>query len=118
MLQKLLSLGSAAEDQSKDTMTILNFNLLPGGISREPGRRDDSTNERFSDIVLESVKLFLGASQIRKSEALGMPTAGGDGTGQHELAETQRLLSFVGEACKSKKIMMGGIFPQLIAQKA
>ena len=55
MLQKLLSLSSAAEDQSTDVMTIINFSLQPARISREPESRDNSINERFSDIVMESV---------------------------------------------------------------
>ena len=47
-------------------MTIINFNLLPGGVSRKSLSQDASLNERFSDIVLESVKLLLKASLVRK----------------------------------------------------
>ena len=79
MLQKLLSLDPRAGNLSEDTMTILNFNLLPGGITRESRPQDVSTNERFSDIVLESVKLLLKASLIRKKSRVPEESPVGEG---------------------------------------
>ena len=100
-------------------MTIINFNLLPGGVSRESLSQDASLNERFSDIVLESVKLLLKASLVRKnSQAPQDPRAGEGGTGQSEQIKIQMLMDTIDEARNSNGIKMGGVFPQLIAQKA
>ena len=100
-------------------MTIINFNLLPGGTSRESRSEDASLNERFSHIMLESVELFLKGSLIRKkSHASEELRVGEGGTGQSELTEIERLMDFMEEARKSDRIKMGGLFPQVIAQKS
>lgn len=99
-------------------MTILNFNLLPGGISRETQSEDTSLNDRFSEIVLESIKLLLNASLIRKqSQTPEEPRLGDVGTGNNNLTDTQRLMDFIDEVRMSDRLKMGGFFPQIIAQK-
>lgn len=122
MLRQLLSLNPEANISraylSEDLMTILNFGLLPGGFSRDSRSEDPVLNKRFSEIVLESVKLLLHACLLRKqSQAIGEPSSGDSGTGQSELTEIQRLMDFIDEARKSDGIKMGGVFPHLIAQK-
>ena len=51
-------------------MTVTNFNLLPGGVSRESLSQDASLNERFLKTVLESMKLLLNASLGSQEVAL------------------------------------------------
>ena len=100
-------------------MTIINFNLLPGGISNSSPFQDASLSERFSEIVLESMKLLLAASLIRKkSQAPEEPRDTEGGTDQSDLTEIQRLMDFIDKARMSDKIKMGGVFPQMIAQKS
>ena len=123
MLRQLLSLNPEANVSraypSEDLMTILNFGLLPGGFSRDSRSEESDLNQRFSDIVLESVKLLLHASLLRKqSQAIGEPSSEDSGTGQSELTEIERLMNFIDEARKSNGVKMGGVFPQLIAQKS
>ena len=123
MLRQVLSSNSEADVpqlyNSGDVMTITNFNLLPGGVSRESLSQDASLNERFSETVLESMKLLLNASLIRKkSQAPQDPRAGEGGADYREQIEIQRLMDIIDEARRSDKIKMGGVFPQLIAQKS
>lgn len=123
MLREILSSNSGADVSqiynSGDVMTIINFNLLAGGVSRESLSQDASLNERFSEIVLESVKLLLKASLVRKkSHAPQDPQAEEAGTGHGEQTKIQRLMDTIDEARKSDGIKMGGFFPQLIAQKS
>ena len=76
-------------------------------------------NIRFSEIVLESMKLLLNASLVRKkSEASSDVSGGASRTGEDQFVETQRLLDFIGKTQESKSVLMGGVFPQLIAQKS
>ncbi len=69
MLRQLLSLNLEADTSaypSREALTITNFNLLSGGISRESQSQDRTLNQRFSATVLESMKLVLDSSLIRK----------------------------------------------------
>ena len=117
MLRQILSLNPGAENPSGDMLTIINFNLIPGGITRNSRPQDASINERFSDIVLESVKLLLEAALIRKkSQVPEKSECGQTSMGQSGLPEIQKLMDFIDEARKSDRIKMGGVFPQLIAQ--
>ena len=117
MLRQILSLNPRAENPSGDILTIINFNLIPGGITRHSRPQDASINERFSDIVLESVKLLLEAALIRKKSQVPEKSEGGQTSkDQSGLPKIQKLMDFVDEARKSDRINMGGIFPQLIAQ--
>ena len=119
MLRQILSPNSGADVSqfynSSDVMTVTNFNLFPGGVSRESLSQDASLNERFSETVLESMKLLLNASLVRKKS---QARAGEVGADQSEQTETQRLMDIIDEARKSDGIKMGGVFPQLIAQKS
>lgn len=121
MLRQLLSPRQDISQASarEYVMAIINFNLLPGGISRELRSEDTCLNTRFSDILLESMKLLLTASMIRKkSQAAKERQLGEGGSDQSELADTQRLMDLIDEIRKSDGTKMGGIFPQLIAQKS
>jgi hypothetical protein len=44
---------------NKEAIFLVYSNLLPGGISRNLKLKDNSLNRRFSNTVLESVKLLL-----------------------------------------------------------
>ena len=115
MLRQLLTLSQTPSLQhglpSKDPMTILNFNLVPGGISRSssPSPEDAKWNEAFSKTLLEALKLLLDGSLIRKKD---VPT-----TQESEVVEIKRLMGVVDEAHASGKIEMGGVFPQVVARK-
>ena len=123
MLQQFLPPISGSEkDQSQSSgavMTIINFNLLPGGISKDFQRRKTNLNRRFSDTVLESIKLLLNAALIRK-ESLLETKAGSEKNeiGKSERTKLQTLMDSVDEIRKSDGIMMGGFFPQLVARKS
>ena len=58
MLRRILSPNPGADvsqaHASGDATTMINFNLLPGEISRESRSKDTSLNKRFSEIVLGS----------------------------------------------------------------
>ena len=100
-------------------MTIINFNLLPGGISRDPTSEGTALDQRFSDTVLESMKLVLESIITRKVPQT--PRASGElgiGTKHNALTTIQKLIDFVDSTRESGKLMMGGHFPQLIAQKS
>ncbi|MCJ1360132.1 MAG: hypothetical protein MMC33_010135 [Icmadophila ericetorum] len=65
------------------------------------------------------MKLLLTASLIRKkSQAPKEPRVLEGGSDQSELTETHRLIDLIDEIRKSDETKMGGIFPQLIAQKS
>ena len=99
-------------------MTIINFNLVPGGIARGIHSVSTDHNDRLSDILLESMELLLNASAMRltlqTSEELSIKD---DSKEQHTLEETRALTHCIEELRASQKIRMGGVFPQLIAQK-
>lgn len=121
MLRQLLSTNSEsiALQPSGHLLTILHFNLLPGGISRE-GRSDDTTlNNQFSETVLETVKLLLKSAWLRQESLETDEESGGkNGTREDQMAKFQGLMDFVDQARGSDNIKMGGFFPQLIARKS
>lgn len=100
-------------------MTTINFNLLPGGISRDPRSESTALDQRFSDTVLESMKLVLESIIARKvPQTLGVSENQAVGTKHDVLMTIQKLINFVDKTRESGKLMMGGHFPQLIAQKS
>ena len=123
MLQHLLSTnqapGVSGPPLGEDAVTIHHFNLLPGGIARVPRLEETSLNEHFSDIVLESMKLLLKGSLIREMHQLGLAQVHSEeyNTSESRLKTLQSLMGFIDEIRKSGMIMMGGVFPQIIAQK-
>lgn len=100
-------------------MTILSFELRPGGVSRAQQCKDTELNQRFSDLLLESVKLFLDGSIRRRMSSADERTENDKGiVDDRELKDVQRLSNCIEEAQKSNSIMMGGSFPYLVAQKS
>lgn len=97
-------------------MTLTNFNLLPGGICRGLASDQCSVNESFSETMLESLKLVLHGSLIRKKCQTKM-VVGDDGQGQNELIARQRLMDYLDEVRESGTVIIGGYFPQVVAQK-
>ncbi|KAL8677362.1 MAG: hypothetical protein Q9186_006197 [Xanthomendoza sp. 1 TL-2023] len=126
MLQQLLSFTPDAELASHpagEAMTITSFNLCPGGISSESRSQNSALNQRFSDTVLESMKLVLDSIIIRKlsktPEELRASERGSEGSMNHDEArKLQNMINFVEDTRKSGTIMMGGHFPQIIAQRS
>lgn len=121
MLRQLLSLnpeGDTSPSLTREVMTITNFNLLPGGISREPRSQNTTLNQRFSETVLESMKLVLNSTVIRKMSQTPEESRFRESEMDHSgLTEIQKLIDFVENTRESGRIMMGGYFPQIIAQK-
>jgi len=116
MLRQLLSMNSKSDvlQPSGDLLTILHFNLLPGGISRE-GRSDDiEVNNQFSETVLETVGLLLKASWLDQKSHEADDSSSGTG----QMAKLEGLMGFIDQVRKADNIKMGGFFPQLIAQKS
>ncbi|KAL8900038.1 MAG: hypothetical protein Q9207_005886 [Kuettlingeria erythrocarpa] len=122
MLRQLLSFNLEADISAyppREVLTITNFNLLPGGISRESQSQDRTLNQRFSATVLESMKLALDSSLIRKLSEVPDESRGREnGTHRDRLTETQKLIDFIDNTRESGEIMMGGHFPQVIARKS
>ena len=122
MLRQLLCLDEGADssrDLTREIMTITNFNLLPGGISRGLRSQDNTLNQRFSETVLESMKLVLDSILIRKMAQVPEEMRGKEGgTYYIGLTETQWQINFIDDTRKAGNIMMGGHFPQIIAQKS
>lgn len=121
MLRQLLSMNSKSDvlQPSGDRLTILHFNLLPGGISREGRLEDIIVNNQFSETVLETVKLLLKASWLHQESHEADDLSGGKiGTRLSQMAKFQGLMDFIDQARKSDNIKMGGFFPQLIARKS
>jgi hypothetical protein len=120
MLRELLSqnLRPRVAPASADLLSILHFNLTPGGLSRSGGSETSTLNDRFSEIVLESMKLLPNASLVRvKSRDIGHSTEEIQPESQRRLEEVQALMDHIDEVRKSGKVKMGGVFPQVIARK-
>lgn len=121
MLRQFLSDSIGAEVVREglggDGMMIKSFNLLCGGVARAPASQEPSVDERFSEILLESMKLLLDASLKRKQQheerAPEIKYSDGD-----QLTTIHRLIEYLDELRKSGKVKMGGYFPQVIAQKS
>ena len=93
-----------------DPVSILHFNLVPGGICRDLKLRTSTLNRRFSETILESVKLLL-AAPLNEPEATRS-------LNKDQEEKIRRLMDAVATIIKSDEIIAGGIFPHLIAQKA
>ena len=105
MLEEFLKHDTEHVTQTSELpVSIVQFNLLPGGICRDLGLTEDSVNRRFSETVLESVKLLL-AAPLKKSLS------------DREKVYIHRLIDAVAADMKDSAIIAGGIFPFLIAQK-
>ncbi|XXG93752.1 hypothetical protein Hte_000001 [Hypoxylon texense] len=119
MLRELLSQNAkpGGTTTSNDLLRILHFNLLPGGLSRSEGSETSTLNDRFSEIVLESVKLLLNASLVRAKSQDGHSTKEIQPENQIDLEELQVLMDYIDEVRKSGEVKMGGVFPQVIARK-
>lgn len=113
MLRALLNLDTKKDfaqlSPSEDAMSIVNFSLVPGGLSRVSQSNDDAVNEKFSEIVLETVQLLLKSSLLRTASQ-----EHGDGSTD----SLQRLMDLIDENRESGRIKMGGRFPLLIAQRS
>ena len=90
---------------------ILHFNLLPGGICRDPALKSDPLNRRFSETVLESIKVAL----------VGLVLQGNSICSDDAVAEGSRICRLVDTIDASKRsanIIAGGMFPHLIARRS
>lgn len=115
MLQSALSLKG---DNEKQILDILHFNLRPGGFCQDPVNTE--VNLQFSEILTESVNLFLQSALMRvEQEEIQIlnATAKEDKAHQSKLDQLQRLKLSVSEVFAAGGVKMGGIFPHLVAQK-
>ncbi|KAH7394356.1 hypothetical protein BKA66DRAFT_567306 [Pyrenochaeta sp. MPI-SDFR-AT-0127] len=112
MLRELIKPGS---DYHPDTMSIINFNLLPGGICRNTDLRSDPVNKRLSETVLESVKLLLAASleENRQESVTGLTQR----ISNEERDKTKNLMDAIASSIEVGEVIAGGVFPHLVAQK-
>ncbi|KAL8924483.1 MAG: hypothetical protein Q9172_002648 [Xanthocarpia lactea] len=99
MLRQLLASSPKDEHSSyhaQEAMTITDFNLLPGGIGSELGSQDTALAQRFSDTVLESMKLVLDSIVIRKMSQIPEESKDGEGdTKQYDSREIRELIDFI-----------------------
>ncbi|GLA06669.1 hypothetical protein AnigIFM60653_007609 [Aspergillus niger] len=96
---------------------ILHFNLRPGGFCQDDA--DPDVCLQFSDLLMESVSLFLHSALMRMEQQQSQNgTAAENGNlRKSELDELRKLKASVSETIEAKHIRMGGIFPHLVAQK-
>jgi len=120
MLQEILKHSSQhvseGHELPTDPVSIFHFNLLPGGICRNEELRNDLVNKRFSETVLESVKLLLAAplnASTGEAQDGSAPSVSSE-----EKDRINRLMGAVASLMRSDDIIAGGLFPHLIAQKA
>ena len=116
LLQRPTQQDTGKSPFTPDPISILHFNLVPGGICRDAKQRSDKLNIRFSETVLESVKLLLasplnGTSREKESKAALSLT-------DTKKVKIQRLIDSVDSIIQSNEIIAGGIFPYLVAQKS
>ncbi|PWY82642.1 hypothetical protein BO83DRAFT_414177 [Aspergillus eucalypticola CBS 122712] len=110
MLQRILSLKSP---NGEDSLNILHFNLRPGGFCQEDA--DPEVNLQFSDLLTDSVNLFLQSALMRMEQQQSQNgTAVENGNTGEKL---RKLKTSVSETIEAKRVRMGGIFPHLVAQK-
>lgn len=114
MLQRILSLKSANQE---DALSILHFNLRPGGFCQ--GDADPEICLQFSDLLTDSVNLFLHSALMRMEQQQSQNgTAVENGNvGKIDLDQLRKLKTSVSETIEGKHVRMGGIFPHLVAQK-
>lgn len=108
---------------SGDSMTMLNFNLIPAGFANVSSGADEAMKLKFSDILLESVDLLLNAALLRRwpekqQEESENEEAGNTRADKGEKEEILKLVSYIKEVRESGAVRMGGIFPVLVAQKS
>ncbi|GKZ93643.1 hypothetical protein AnigIFM63604_006128 [Aspergillus niger] len=96
---------------------ILHFNLRPGGFCQDDV--DPDVCLQFSDLLTESVSLFLHSALMRMEQQQSQNGTAADygNLGKSELDELRKLKSSVSETIEAKHVRMGGIFPHLVAQK-
>ena len=116
MLQKLLSLDSSSDPRqvlpSGNSMTIINFDLLPAGWSNASRPSEVGVNDDFSNVVMETVKLLLNSACIRKgARTYSNFHAQESAINQDEMVRLQKLMDFIKESIKSGKVKMGGRTP-------
>lgn len=113
MLQELLQHGARDDidvsTSCQESVSILHFNLLPGGICRDPELVGDELNRRFSRTILESVKLLL-------APALDEPVSKQLKTEEEKL-KISRLMTAIASSITVDEVTAGGIFPHVVAQK-
>ncbi|KAI2814186.1 hypothetical protein CBS147343_9259 [Aspergillus niger] len=114
MLRRTLSLKG---DNDEDALSILHFNLRPGGFCQDDV--DPDVCLQFSDLLTESVSLFLHSALMRMEQQQSQNGTAADygNLGKSELDELRKLKSSVSETIEAKHVRMGGIFPHLVAQK-
>ncbi|GCB20675.1 hypothetical protein AAWM_03560 [Aspergillus awamori] len=114
MLRRTLSLKG---DNDEDALSILHFNLRPGGFCQDDA--DPDVCLQFSDLLTESVSLFLHSALMRmEQQQFENGTAAENGNLRKlELDELRKLKASVSETIEAKQVRMGGIFPHLVAQK-
>lgn len=114
MLRRILSLKG---DNDEDALSILHFNLRPGGFCQDDV--DPDVCLQFSDLLTESVSLFLHSALMRmeQQQSQNGTAAENDNLRKSELDELRKLKSSVSETIEAKHVRMGGIFPHLVAQK-
>lgn len=95
-----------------ENIEIISYSLVPGGLSRKDAAGDVANNNALSEIMLEAVKLLLGASLLGKS------TETGDEPGDTEHKHPEpRLMEMIDRIRRSGEVRMGGEFPHLVARK-
>ncbi|KAJ5777173.1 LaeA-like methyltransferase [Penicillium odoratum] len=118
MLQQILSLKGGNEEQ---VLNILHFNLRPGGFCQSSA--DPEVSHQFSEILTESINLFLQSALMRKEqqyESQKHDKAESDENkahGQDELDQLTKVKESISDTIAAGTVKMGGIFPHLVAQK-
>ena len=88
------------------------------GLSRGFPSPQPEMDDLLSDILLESMRLFLNASLLRQNSRTNTETDDSEELkAQHEGTNIQSLMVYFETAGKANTIKIDGLFPQVIAQK-
>ena len=118
MLRQMLSLDIGTDGPpncpSGDTMNLIHFDLVGAGICNNLHAENASLNTNFSRTLLETMKLLLQGSLIRRQSQ----NVENDIDQGYEVSDVQKLISGIDEVYDSGKLLVGGLFPLLIAQRS
>ena len=86
---------------------------MPGGICKNSALEDTALNASFSDTLLETMKLLLKGASLR-GQSIDQQEIGD----RDDNSEIQKLMDNINDIRVGGKVIMGGFFPLLIAQRS
>lgn len=106
MLEQMLKVGF---------IDILQFNLLPGGVSRNTALKNDNWNRRFSETILESVRAALAGLLLQNVDSVPDKK---DTSSAADIKTVRHLFNAIDASKQSPEIIAAGMFPLLVARRS